>query len=296
MTAFLGDLVRLCRPRQWAKNLFVLAPLLFSGTFLDLDSAWQAVAAFGVFCLFSSAVYVCNDVLDREADRQHPRKCLRPVAAGRVSPRAALLLEVLLLLAGTAVALALQTRLQTHHFTIFAGLYLANSLLYCFYIKNKVIADVMAIAAGFVLRILAGCAAIERGPSSWILVCGFSLALVLGFGKRRTEVARLGSRTEVRPALESYDVAKLDTLLAISTAITLLAYMLYTVAPETVEVHGTRNLIYSVPLVAYGLFRYLFKTQEGRGDGPTEILFQDRVFPLVGLLWVLAVAFILYWR
>jgi 4-hydroxybenzoate polyprenyltransferase len=291
MTSFLADLVRLCRPRQWAKNSFVLAPLLFSGRFSSLDFVVQSLAAFGVFCLFSSAVYVCNDVLDREADRQHPRKCRRPVAAGRVTPWAAFVLGCVLLVLGMAIGLVLPPR-----FVFFAGLYLANSLLYCFYLKNKAIADVMVIAAGFVLRLLAGCAAIVVVPSSWMLVCGFSLALVLGFGKRRTEVARLGIRTEVRPALESYDVAKLDTLLAISTAITLLAYMLYTVAPETVARHGTHELIYSVPLVAYGLFRYLFKSQEGRGDGPTDILFQDRVFPLLGLLWVGTVAFILYCR
>jgi 4-hydroxybenzoate polyprenyltransferase len=285
------DMVLLCRPAQWVKNVFVLFPLLFSERIFQPAAVRAALVALAGFCLLASAVYIVNDLLDREADRRHPRKCLRPLASGRVSVFTALALASTLLAAVVAVSLLLPLS-----FLLFVGLYLANSLLYCFWIKHKVIADVMAIAIGFVLRILAGCAAIEVVPSSWIIVCGFSLALVLGFGKRRTEIQQLGSHTEHRPALENYDAAKLDTLLAISTAITLLAYMLYTVAPDTVQRHGTPHLVYSVPLVAYGLFRYLFKTQEGRGDGPTEILLGDRIFPLVGVLWVLTVALLLYWH
>jgi 4-hydroxybenzoate polyprenyltransferase len=292
MGSTLRDLVVLCRPRQWAKNVFVLAPLLFSEQSFTLPAAVRASAAFLAFCLLSSAVYVFNDFLDRDADRRHPRKRERPLAAGRVSTCAAALLGGGLVAAAAGLAVGLLPL----GFLISAALYLANSVLYCLWIKHKVIADVMAIALGFVLRLLGGCSAIEVEPSPWIQVCGFSLALVLGFGKRRTEIAQLANDTTHRPALENYDPAKLDTLLAITTAVTLVSYTLFTVAPDTVRRHGTANLIYSVPLVAYGLFRYLFKTQEGRGDGPTEVLLGDRTFALVGLLWALTVAVVLYWR
>src|SRR5262249_33704356 len=153
-----------------------------------------------------------------------------------------------------------------------------NSLAYCLVLKHKVIVDVLMIATGFVLRILAGCSAIDCQASTWILVCGFSLALLLGFGKRRAELVRVRQRHGFRPALENYDNAKLDVLLAICASLCLLSYMLYTVASETMALHGTRHLLYTVPFVAYGLFRFVFKVQEGKGDGPTDILLHDPVF------------------
>jgi len=288
----LRSVVRLLRPQQWTKNVFVLFPLVFSESLLDLEALRLALLAMLLFSLLSSAVYVVNDILDREADLRHPRKRLRPIASGEVSVAAGWVLAGLLILAvvcGTLLWLPAT-------FLVYAGLFAANSLLYCVYLKHKVIADVMGIATGFILRILAGSAAIAVPSSSWILVCGFALALVLGFGKRRSELVNLGHNTGHRATLESYDVPKVDTLLGISAAIALLAYMLYTVAPETVRRHRTENLILTVPLVAYGLFRYLFKAQEGNGDGPTEMLMRDWVFPAIGVLWILLVAGILYWR
>ncbi len=285
-------LVRLCRPQQWVKNVFVLAPLLFSGTLLSLGHLIPAVIAFGCYCLASSAVYVLNDMLDAGRDRQHPRKCQRPIASGAVSEAQAV---VLLLALFAATALAAFALLPTGA-VLLIGMYLLGSVLYCAWLKHCVLADVLWIATGFVLRLLGGCLAIQVEPSSWIVVCGFSLALVLGFGKRRTEVANLQEPDAYRPVLRSYNPAKLDTLLAISTAVCLLAYMLYTVSAETIERHQTRNLIYTVPLVAYGLFRYLLKTQEGDGDGPVEILVRDPVFSLTGVLWGGAVLLVLYFR
>jgi 4-hydroxybenzoate polyprenyltransferase len=283
------DIVKVCRPHQWSKNVFVFAPLLFSQRFTHAHSLIESLLASGCFCLISSAVYVFNDLLDAEADRLHLRKRNRPIAAGRISSIQAVSLIVILIISATITSLAL----FPVEFMALAGVYIANSVLYCLWIKHKVIADVMSIAAGFVLRLLAGCAAIAVTPTSWIIVCGFSLALVLGFGKRRLEVAQeIG--TDHRASLQSYSPAKLDTLLAISTAVCLLSYMIYTVAPDTVQRHRTGNLIYTIPVVAYGLFRYLFKAQEGKGgDGPAEILLSDWVFLATGLLWGLAVALIL---
>jgi hypothetical protein len=151
----------------------------------------------------------------------------------------------------------------------------------------------MLIAVGFVLRLLGGSAAVGVEASSWLIACGFALALVLGFGKRRLEVAALPAGTAYRTSLANYTPARLDTLLAINIAVCLLTYLLYTVAPDTVARHGTRNLVYTVPLVAYGLFRYLFKVQEGGGDDPADVLLADPVFLLNGLLWVLAVLAVL---
>jgi 4-hydroxybenzoate polyprenyltransferase len=293
LAATLRGWVALCRPRQWVKNVFVLAPLLFSESVLrNATLALHALAALGCFCLISSAVYAFNDLLDAEADRAHPRKRHRPVASGRVTPAGAVTVVVLLVASATGLAVAVLPPL----FLLVLGLYLVNSLLYCLWLKHHVIVDVLVIAIGFVLRLLGGCAAIDVTPSSWILVCGFSLALLLGFGKRRTEVEGLDRGTDYRPALQSYNAAKLDTLLAISTAVCLIAYILYTVAPETVARHNTPYLVYSVPFVTYGLFRYLFKVQEGKGDGPVEILSKDPVFAVNAGLWLISVVCLLYLR
>ena len=285
------DLVAVARPTQYLKNAFVLAPLVFSESVADPRRGAAAALATAAFCLLSSAVYTVNDILDRHADRAHPRKRERPIAAGRLSPSAAGLFAGGLVVAAAGLALLLPPA-----FAAFAAAYAANSLLYCVWLKHKVIADVIAIAVGFVLRLLAGCAAIDVEPTHWLLVCGFTLALVLGFGKRRTEVEQLGTGTDTRAALQSYSAAKLDALLAVCTAVCLLAYMLYTVAPDTVARHQTDRLVYTTPLVAYGLFRYMFKTQEGKGDGPSEILVRDWVFPATGAAWVAAVLAVLALR
>src|SRR5262249_28826534 len=147
---------------------------------------------------------------------------------------------------------------------------------------------------GFVVRIIAGCVAIGIGPSSWILVCGFSLALLLGFGKRRIELGAPANGTEFRPVLLSYSAEKLNLLLGITASMCLLSYRLYTVSPQTVGVHKTDKLVYTVPFVAYGVFRYLLKVQEGRHDGPVEVLLKDPVFFLNGLLWIGSIVLILY--
>jgi 4-hydroxybenzoate polyprenyltransferase len=194
-------------------------------------------------------------------------------------------------MAGSGFALA--TTALPPSFRLLGLIYLGNSLAYCLWLKHRVIVDVLLIGIGFVLRLLAGCAAIDVPPSHWLVVCGFSLALVLGFGKRRTEVANLESSSEYRPLLRVYDAHKLDTLLSIVCSVCLLSYMLYTIDPQTVSRHGTSLLIYTVPFVAYGLFRFVFKAQEGKGDGPVEILAGDPVFALDVLLWLAAVVAIL---
>jgi decaprenyl-phosphate phosphoribosyltransferase len=285
-----ADLFLLLRPGQWVKNVFVLLPLLFSGSVFNPGRVMAAMLACAAFCLASSAVYVLNDVLDAPADRLHPRKRGRPIAAGRVSPRAASILGI----AVAVSALMVGCLGLPPVFLAMLGLYQGVSILYCVWLKHRVIVDVMVVACGFVLRLLGGCIAIGVVPSAWILVCGFSLAMVLGFGKRRCEITSFGSDSGIRPALSHYNAAKLDMLLAITVSVALISYMLYTVSPETVQIHNTDHLTYTVPFVAYGLFRYLFKTQEGKEDGPTEILSRDPIFLMNGALWLAAVWVVLY--
>lgn len=288
--SYLTSIISLCRPQQWIKNVFVLAPLLFSGAIGRFAAVEAAVLALACFCLWSSALYALNDVIDAESDRLHPRKRLRPIAAGLLPPRAACTLAVTLTILGLGIAYALLPLA----FLCLGGLYLANSVAYCVFLKDRVIIDVIAIAIGFVIRLLAGCAAIEVAPTSWILVCGFSLALLLGFGKRRLEVEVLGNATGFRSSLQSYSAEKLNILLGITASTCLLSYMLYTVSSDTVHLHHTTRLVYTVPFVAYGIFRYIFKVQEGRSDGPVDVLVRDPIFALNGVLWGLAVVAILY--
>lgn len=288
----LHDLVRLCRPRHWTKNVFVLAPLLFNESRSLASAGIAAIVAFVCFCLWSSAVYCLNDVLDARVDRLHPQKRRRPVAAGRITVAWALGASAMVVVLTTVMA----TWTLPAAFVWVGMVYLANSLLYCLLLRNRVILDVLAIAIGFVLRLLAGCAAIDVVPSSWLLVCGFSLALLLGFGKRRAELTNLASPSTFRPVMECYSAAKLDVLLSIAASVCLLSYMLYTVSPETAQLHGTNKLVYTVPFVVYGIFRYVFKVHEGAGDGPVEILFQDPAFAASGVFWVIAVVAILHAR
>jgi 4-hydroxybenzoate polyprenyltransferase len=289
MPATLRDWGSSLRPKHWLKNTFVLAPVLFAEHYKDPVELLLSAGAFACFCGLSSGMYLLNDVLDRANDVRHPRKKTRPIAAGRISPGVAVAVALTLILVVMAIAVAV----FPWAFAFFAAAYVVNTLAYILWLKHKVILDVLLIAVGFVLRLLAGCAAIAVEPTNWLLVCGFSLALVLGFGKRRTEIASAGVSLQFRPALQSYDAAKLDAILGTCTAVCLVSYMLFTVAPETITRHGTDHLMYTVPIVAYGLFRYLFKVMEGSGDGPTDILVADPVFACTGAIWGAAVALIL---
>jgi decaprenyl-phosphate phosphoribosyltransferase len=281
-------LVSLTRPTHWIKNLFVLAPLAFAAGAWGPETVAAGGLAFLCFCLLSSAVYCLNDVHDAARDRAHPLKRHRPVASGRIRAGVAVTFGC-----GLAVAaLLIAGRTLPGAFAAIGLLYLANNVLYGLLLKEKVIADVMSIAFGFVLRLLAGAIAIGVTPSSWLVVCGFSLALLLGFGKRRTELTALGDGSAYRPSLQIYTPENVNTLVAICASLALLTYMLYTVSPDTIRVHHTSNLVYSVPFVAYGIFRFIFKVQEGRATGPVEILLSDYIFQLNALLWVAAVLII----
>ena len=285
-------LFRLVRVKHWMKNIFVAAPAIFSERFLEPAVISDSASALGIFCLISSVFYIFNDLRDRTEDAAHPRKRFRPIASGRISPMAGIVFASFLAAAGIVWAFVTFDRL----FLAYVGAYAANTIAYIVWLKYRVIIDVIVIACGFVIRLLAGCAAVSVEPSPWLIVCGFSLALVLGFGKRLSEVEAPGVSNTYRTTLQAYNRDKLVLVLGACTAVCLMAYMLYTVAPDTIARHGTNKLVYTVPLVAYGLFRYTFKSMEARGDGPTSILFADPVFALCGMLWGSAVLAILVWK
>jgi 4-hydroxybenzoate polyprenyltransferase len=231
-------------------------------------------------------------VLDAESDRAHPTKRSRPIAAGLVSPELGVAWGCLL--AASAIALSwFQLPLAV---LAVLGAYVVNNVLYNARIKAVAIADVISIASGFVLRLVAGAIAIGVVASSWLLVCGFSLALFLGFGKRRSELALAEQGRVYRPVLRAYTASTLDSAMGITATLTLMCYMLYTIAPETRETHGTGNLIYTVPPVFYAMFRFIFKVQLARGESPEELLLRDRVMLATGGAWVGLVLLVLKFR
>lgn len=284
--------VALGRPAHWVKNGFVLVGLLFGQGLTDAALVRDAMACFVGFCLVSSAVYAFNDVMDREADRGHRSKRARPLACGAISVTAAAVFATSLALAGLAMAgLASFTALAL----VFA--YILLNLGYSLGLKHVVVLDVFIISAGFMLRILAGTLGIGIEPSGWLIFCGFLLTLFLGFAKRRSELADLQSALEARaqslspggangsepleglPArkvLSSYRLRWLDRIIAACAACLIVAYVLYTVDERTITLHGTDQLILTVPFVAYGIGRYLWTVyRQGEGADPAAQLWRD---------------------
>lgn len=281
------------RPRQWLKNLLVLAPVLFSQNLFSAGALTRGLAAFGLFCVASSAGYLVNDIRDAEHDRIHPSKHRRPLAARKLTARTAILASIVLLLAALAGAFALDGA-----FALALAAYVVVSLVYTFALKHQVILDVFAIAAGFVLRAVAGALVIHVELSSWLLVCTTLLSLFLGFSKRRHELLLLKEGAgDHRQVLDEYNPRFLDMMIGIVTACTVTSYMLYTVSEETTQRFHTRGLLLTVPFVLYGIFRYLYLVyhREGGGD-PIETAFTDRATLVNLVLWTAAVVLVLYRR
>ncbi|HEY7214955.1 MAG TPA: decaprenyl-phosphate phosphoribosyltransferase, partial [Thermoanaerobaculia bacterium] len=284
-------LVQSLRPAQWAKNLFVLAPLVFGDKLLDGAAAGRALLALVAFCCGSSAVYLINDLRDREEDRRHPLKRLRPLAAGTLPVAVAVAAVVLLVV--TALAVAFYLGLP---FARILGAYLIINVLYTLWFKHMVILDVMSISLGFVLRVEAGAEATGVEVSRWLFLCTIFLALFLAFSKRRHEITLLaGAASGQRPVLDHYSPAFLDQMINVVTASAVVSYALYAVAPETVSKFHTENLVYTIPLVLYGIFRYLYLMYQRPGErNPTEAILRDPPFLVNILLWGLAVLWIVY--
>ena len=286
-----GALVASLRPRQWTKNLLVFAGLIFSQSLQQPALVARSAVAFVLFCLLSGGIYLVNDVVDAERDRAHPRKRQRPVASGRLPARVALAAGVALLVGASAVGFWLSAP-----FGVVAVGYVALLTAYSIGLKHVVIVDTLVIAAGFVLRALAGVVVLDIDFSHWFLLCTSLLALFLTFGKRRHELIALeGGAADHRPILSEYSPQLLDQMIAVVTASTLMAYALYTVAPETQARLGTALLPLTIPFVLYGIFRYLYLLyRRDLGGNPSEHLLTDRALLLDIALWGVTVVLILY--
>ena len=286
-----ANLIISLRPDQWTKNLLVFAALIFAVKLLDPAALANASAAFLIFCALSGAVYLVNDVSDREADALHPVKRMRPIASGALSPAAALGWAAALSVVALAAAYWLQPM-----FAVSASAYLALFVLYTRWLKHIVILDVMSIAIGFGLRAEAGGLVIGVPVSDWLLVCTILGALFLGLAKRRHEITMLGDGAKGhRRILEEYDPYLLDQMIAIVAAATLVVYVVYCASPETAERFSTQLLVLTTPFPIYGIFRYLYLVHRKHGGGsPSDMLLRDRPLLSCVALWGIAVSLIIY--
>ena len=285
------QLIHAMRPREWVKNVFVLAALVFTKRIFEPGDLLQGGLAFACFCLISGAAYLFNDIRDRENDRQHPLKRHRPIASGALRVSVAAIAAVLLAL------IALIGGFYVHpHFGTVLLIYAVLNIAYTLYLKHIVILDVMIIAAGFLLRAIGGAVAIQVVISSWFILCTMLLALFLGFAKRRHELALLeGDASTHRRILAEYSPQFLDQIIAIVTAGALVSYALYTMSPEVIEKLGTKYLNLTIPFVIYGMLRYLYLIYKKDGGGnPTSTVLGDFPLLIACALWLLTLGVVLY--
>lgn len=285
-------LVRAMRPRQWTKNGFIFAAILFDRQLTDPHAFLRVLAGFMLLCLTASAIYLINDIVDIERDRLHPKKKFRAIASGQLSIRWAMVAAVILPIVAVGGALTFSLPLAL----VLIG-YLALHIAYSFYFKNIVIIDVFAIAAGFVLRVLAGVVVITvTNFSPWLYVCAGALSLFLAVGKRRQELILLaGNAGDVRTTYKEYNMALLDDMLRMVTTSCVLSYTFYTFEAKTL--FAPNVMLLTVPFVVYGIFRYLYLIHvKGEGGAPDELLFKDRALLIDITLWVLTVIVLIYIR
>ena len=285
------NLLMSLRPSQWAKNLLVFAGLLFGLQLFDPIAVGRAAGAFVIFCMLSGVVYLINDIADRETDRQHPLKALRPIASGALPVSTALTMAIVL--GGMALTGAFSLGIR---FFVVAASYLGLLALYSGPLKHIVIIDVLTIAIGFVLRAVAGAVAVNVEISHWLLVCTILLALFISLAKRRHELVLLASDAPShRRILGEYSPYLLDQMIAVVTASTLISYVFYTISPETEQKFGTHWLGLTIPFPLYGIFRYLYLVHQREGGGsPADLLLTDRPLLVCVTLWALSVALIIY--
>ncbi len=290
MTTFLA-LLKCMRPWQYTKNLLVFAALIFAHKLGDVSAILSTVAAFVLFSMVASSVYLINDIRDREDDRKHPEKRHRPIACGALSPKLASIAAVILVTVGIGGSFALTIGLGAVVLSYF-GL----QILYQVALKRMVLLDVFAIAAGFVLRAVAGAEAIQVVISPWLLICTLLLALFLGLAKRRGELVLLEEGAEGhRRTLDLYSIEMLDQLIPVMAASTLMSYCLYTISDRTVSELGSTRLMYTIPFVIYGLFRYVYLMhRHGQGGAPDKTLLRDKPLLVTVALYALTASAIIY--
>jgi len=279
------------RPKQWTKNLLIFAALIFSLHLKDSTYDFATVLGFIIFCLVSGAVYTLNDVIDKERDKLHPTKSKRPIASGKLPVGYAILSFFAFSIFGLLAAFKLE-----EDFGWVVVVYFAIQILYTFLLKNIVILDIFVIAIGFVLRVVGGAKIISVEISNWLLVCTLFLSLFLALGKRRFELIKMATKaTGHRSTLKEYSVTLLDQMITVVTSATVVAYAIYTLSPDTKAKFGNNNLLYTLPFVLYGVFRYLYLIyQKETGGHPEEILITDIPLIINILLYGFTVWLIIY--
>jgi 4-hydroxybenzoate polyprenyltransferase len=279
------------RPRQWSKNLFVFAALLFSRNFLHVPLLLKTLETFAVFCLISGTGYLLNDIIDKDKDRYHPEKSKRPIASGMVSFTTAAG-ALIVVFAGSLISAFM---IKKELFWI-ACAYFTLQTAYSFILKNVVILDVLSITAGFVLRVYAGALVIHVQISSWLIVCTFLLALFLALSKRRHELTILeGNAGKHRKVLDKYSIYLLDQMISIVTSSAVVAYALYTLSEQTIEKFNTSSMVFTVPFVIYGIFRYLYLVHmKQRGGSPEMMIITDIPLFTNLILWIVVSGIIIY--
>ena len=290
----LKEYFKLFRIPQWIKNLFVFVPLLFSQNLLKSNLFLITLFAFIVFSLTSSLVYIINDIVDVEADRAHPQKKSRPLASGKISIGSARISALVF-----AILIIVSLFFLNYHFALVAAAYLILNIFYSFVLKHVVLLDIFSIAAGFMLRVLAGAFVINVEISSWLILTTMFISLFLGVMKRRTELA-LSEHDDIaatRKVLVFYSKEFTDQMATVAAAAVIICYALYTVASRTVTVFGTENLIYTTPFVVFGIFRYMYLVYMNKqGENTTEVLIKDLPMIINIILYVLVTSFIIYFR
>lgn len=291
--ALASSLIGLARPKHWIKNIIVLLPVVFAKRILDPTAWFSASFAALAFCFASSAIYVTNDILDRDKDRRHPRKKKRPVAAGKISPELAGMESVICGILAMVVAVFASQLVIGVIIT-----YLLLQLMYSCWLRQKVIIDVICISLGFVLRAVAGAVAIRVAVSHWLVVCTFTICLFMGFCKRRNELATIENQEAARKhreTLSGYTTEFLTHLITLTAGIAVLSYLLYACSPRTIRYFGTPYLVYTLPFVVYGICRFAMVSIHARYNDPTELILKDRPFQFTLILWFVSAVFVIFW-
>jgi 4-hydroxybenzoate polyprenyltransferase len=285
------DLFISLRPKQWTKNVLVFAGLVFARDIFHAEKLLSALLAFILFCTISSSGYLINDVLDREKDSQHPKKRVRPIAAGRVSPATAITIAVILGTTSLIASFSLNV-----NFGVVITSYFVLTSLYSLYLKNIVIVDVMIISSGFMFRAIGGAMAIRELSSSWLIICTIFLALFFALNKRKAEFLALkDDATAVRQTLGKYSEKFLDQMINTVSTGCIIAYALYTLDPETVAKFSTRNLVFTLVFVIYGLFRYLYLvSNRSLGESPELVILADKPILICIFLYAVTVFLAIY--
>lgn len=287
--ATVRDRIKLMRPSHWLKNAFVFAPLVYSKTLLQVDHIVPAILALFAFCFVSSSVYIMNDIADRKADAEHPKKRNRPIASGRISVQSAVV--QMLLVFAVAVTFTLMLPWKA---TIFIAVYAVLNFGYSFGLKHVVLIDIFIIAAGFMLRVLTGGYAIDVPVSSWLIICTLFLSLFLGVAKRRSEINNL-KRGESRKVLDDYTPELVRLIMNVSVAGSIMSYALYTISDHVIEYFHTDRLIYTVPIVMYGIFRYLYLDEKQQtAENPVSVVARDLSLIVTGIVWAVTSIGIIY--